>query len=268
MNVMQVGTKDFMRRTIRAEDYDQWLQLMRLRDAHRSNYLFDSPTGLVHPGYAVVDHIYIDVDENRNRPDRILNDYFEEKDIRRMFVSSGRHFHLLLNMKRIPSRYASVSIRSYTSLLSMETGVTFDPISSDLLHLRRAVGSINPKSGSMTCYYDPNTFETSLEPIILGSKDLEIPVVKVDVAKIWEDVRKRKLKTFYKRNSMVDPYSLGIKLPSDVGHHSRIRVLRQLRNAGVNKTRTLEFMRDWLTEEKYNHMIGEGVADRVFNNRL
>ncbi|OLS16325.1 MAG: hypothetical protein HeimC3_55240 [Candidatus Heimdallarchaeota archaeon LC_3] len=266
---MYVGNSDNMRKTIKTTNYRQWLKLNTLNDAHRSNYIFDSPNGFIHPFYAEVKHIFLDCDIMEKRPDRALNDHFEEQgDIRRAFISSGNNFHLLLEIEQIPARFAKVTINSYVSNLSLMTGIQFDLISSDLTHLRRAVGTINPKSNKMACYYDPNTFETSLEPIILGENTLEIPIIRSDIKSHWEKLHNKKLFRINKRKGLTDPYDMNIRLPNDTGHFSRIKVLRQLRNGGVSKEKSLEFIRSWLTPEKFEHMVDEGVIDRIFNYRL
>jgi len=264
MRIMRVGSTDNMKQVIKTKDYEQWLELHHLKNAHRSNYIFNSPNGYIHPLYADVNNVYIDVDTMKNRPDQILNDYFYEKgDIRRMFISSGRHFHLLLDMNRIPAQHAKSTINSFMSILAMDTGIVFDDV-SNLLHLRRSVGSINPKSGEMTCFYDPDTFETSLQPIILGQNSLSLKVVQT--LRSWQMRKKRK--KLLRRRGDTDPYDLQILLPDDFGHYSRISVLRKLRNGGVTKKKSLEFMESWLSRDKYDHMIGEGVVDRIFNYRL
>lgn len=239
---------------------------------HRTVFNFYEMSGLMTP---IIDKIFFDFDDYT--PVKIipeLNEIFNE--YLRVFILSGRGTHMIMKTNNIDE----FSYKKHHLFLNEEYKLEqHDCIIGNTWQHRRVVGTANGKRGKMCQYVNPETFETSNKPTILKGSLLKIPKYEPSIEE------KKRIKKFSNRKfremTMSDFRYLKCKCGNllnmldetihkiEPSHWERVMVIKELRyGARLPKEVTLKILENWLTSEKYHHVVyEEKMVDRLYGDR-
>jgi hypothetical protein len=271
MIVGQIFLKPNIRITLPTTD-TKWDSIIennnRWKDLYISVYNFHNDP----KGYnAIVDKIFLDFDPIGNDDEisytncQTVVQYLRSENVAHNVLYSGRGFHILIDLDTsIILNNPKQAIRNYVTELHQETNTLSDnSVVGDLMRVRRCPNTINLKTGRycIPLFSDEiikltlqeikslATSTRNIHPTSFLNK-LNLKKYDIDKPNIYQSVQKSD-EIIFSKNYI--PCIRKMMLDDSLGYQRRGYIITFLRDMGYSIDDTHTIMKNFLTEEKYQH---------------